>query len=309
MTADEDKQLHELKGRTGSRETLERRQVKARDAMVQADYRLKALELNLDQCREEVARLEGFSLTGLMSALAGRKQQRLALMREQCAALEKQYTECEATLAALQREVGEIERELAQARSAAAEYKALLARKEEEIAGSAEGGEALRRVSEQLSAARVVVESIQKAIDAGDEALRDLHAEQQTASTLGRCRVADARGVLSTMMNASRHGTADECAARVSRSLRRFHTRLCEVMARESEEGKEALAAAGFSVEALAANFAGHWLASGASGEQSAGHVERELINANMLLEKHLADAQGCVASHERERRQLIESA
>lgn len=301
MTQQDDNPLSKSTGRCETREELKLREVKTRDEMVQVDYRLRALAMNLEQCRSELVRLEGLSLTGLISVLSGNKATRLARIRDQCAEFERQIDTCETELAGLQGEVSEIEQALTLALSSATET-------ESRPGDGVEGPDGMSRMSGDLSAARSVVDILQKAIDAGEEALRDLRGEQETASTLGRCKVVDVRGGLGSMMNVSRRGTGNECASRVRQSLRRFRSQLAAVLAQDHPEGKEELRVVDAELEGMEANFSGHWLASSASGEASADHVERTLVTANMLLEKMMADSRPRVDSCEPQRRSLIEN-
>ncbi len=270
--------------RNETREELKLREVQARDRMVQVDYRLQALEINFEQCRAELARLEGFSLTSLISAMSGSKESKLKQMQEQCTEIEHQIDTCESEQVALQREVSEIDQAIAQALTTETEH-------EFPLADNAEGAEAQSGMSRNQSPARSSTDTIQKAIDVCEETLRDLHNEQETTSTLGRCKVVDVKGVLGGMMNVSRRGTSNQCASRVSQSLRRFRHRLAAVLALNPPDAKEALGAADAELEEMEKNFSAHWLASSASGEESADHVERTLMTANMHLEKLMIES------------------
>ncbi|MFQ5502764.1 MAG: hypothetical protein ACE5EQ_10765 [Phycisphaerae bacterium] len=292
MTTKIDNPQKVSQSRSETREELKLREVRARDQMVQVDYRLQALEINFEECRAELARLEGFSLTGLFSALTGSKESKLKQIQDQCAEIEHQIDTCESEQVALQREVSEIEQAIAQALTTETSH-------ESPLADNTEGTETQSGLSGDQPATRSAIDTIQKAIDACEETLRDLNNEQETTSTLGRCTVVDVKGVLGGMMNVSRHGTSKQCASRVSQSLRRFRNRLAAVMALNPTEGKEALGATDAELEEMEKNFSAQWLASSASGEESADHVERTLMTTNMLLEKLMNESRQSKSSCE----------
>jgi chromosome segregation ATPase len=303
-----DATLTGLKQQVQARAGQTARRAEAGAALSEAQCKLRAIELCLEELRRETATLEGFNLTALFYGVMGRKQARLADVRAAVAELEQRHAECGETEAALRSEMERLDRSLEQGADASREYEQLLARKQADIHRSGDARAArLREIGEAFQAAEAGARLIEKTIAACDESLADLRGECEVACKIKRSTVTDAKQ-LKFLMNASRRHTAGECAARVQQSLRRFGRRLEELRGR---------AAAGPCCDELkrlderlgrfADGFAKEWFERSGADCDSADAVEQALASARMVLERLGADARRDVEALEQSRRGVIE--
>lgn len=220
-----------------------------RRAMMESEHRLSIMRLQLEAIQKELSSMEGFGLGGLLSRVAGDRESKLRETRQMLGEARLKYDAESRSLRAIQSEIASLDQKITVA--------VARARKEgrptpgmakgpggirpkstnpqsnlPEVAASIDSTSASvarenRNQESSLSTSETPAAGDRKmllgrAIEAGDEARRDLLSEIETVGTLGRCNVAAPRGVLRMMMNRSRAGTADECAGRVRKSLDRF---------------------------------------------------------------------------------------
>lgn len=310
MADDMTRRLAELKDRMRSGRCKAAEQVEMRDRLVQMQYRLRAIELQLEEANEEVKKLAGSSLSGLVYSLMGSKGERLERARQAHQELEKQYDKCRREVEELDRQVGRMDSQVHDDRTSAEEFERLLAEKQEQIAERDDNRNAeLSRLCEADDAAQADVKCVERAVKAGTEALRDLNEEIETVSTLGRCRVIEASRMLKGVMAATRGKTSDQCAERVKQSIGRFRLALNEVLKRcSSDAGPEMLEINAW-LERVGEAIAGSWLSREARGEESADHVSQRLQMANMVVEKTLNAVRERARAAEDARRSYVESA
>lgn len=125
--------LEELRAQVEARGQLDQHHRGVREELVEAQYRLRGLELQVQQAEMAVRGLEGFNLDSLVLGLLGRKAQRLEQARQLKTETERQYTECTEAVTTLEREMTRAERQVEQIDSVRQEYDLLLAAKREQI--------------------------------------------------------------------------------------------------------------------------------------------------------------------------------
>ncbi|MCG8404976.1 MAG: hypothetical protein MI923_07250 [Phycisphaerales bacterium] len=310
MTTDTDQQLATLRDKSQSRARLEQRYSETRDALNEAQSKMRGVELYLEQAQAELKQLEGFSFTGMVYGLLGQKGDRLAKAQQVCAELEQQHEECAQALSALEEEVSGLSRELEQAGQADAQYQELLAEKQKQLETVGdERGARLAELKKDWSATQDAIKAIKRAMEACEEALSDLHGEMEVVSTLGRCQVAAPRGALRVVLNASRHHTAGDCAGRVRQSIGRFRRKLSDVVSKYGPDAEKNLLKLDDDLDRISNEFSASWLKDAYTHEQSAEFVDQLLQGANMLLEKKLMEMKQEADSLEGQRQAVIEKA
>ncbi len=304
------RKLADLKDRMQSGESTAAEQVEMRDQLVQMQYRLRAIEFQLEDAHKEVQNLAVRSISGLVYTMMGTKGERLEHARATHEELENQYGKCSGDVAELERQVAGLESRIHENDSSAEEYKKLLADKQDQISNcDDERGPQLKRLREAADAARTDVKCVERALKAGADALRDLNEQIETVSTLGRCPVIEGNHMLRGVMAASRHKTSHQCAERVKRSICRFRRALNDVFERCGSETDAALLEINAWLERVCEDFAGVWLSREACGEQSADYVSERIRMANMVVEKTLNTVRDRAKAAEDASRSYVESA
>lgn len=297
----------EVKQQVAGAEELARRQAEKRKALLDAEFRLQTIEIQLRQATAEVTRLEGFSLSSLLGALSGTKTAQLSGARQSLADLEAQYDALAGTVDSLRSEVERLEGDADRADEARRQWAQLCDAKAAEI--ESRGGAAadtMRRLDAELAEARSSVKRLKRAMEAGDEARRGLLDEIESLSTLGRCRVSEGHRLISTFINHALKSTIDQCAGRVRQQVRRFAHRYREAIGQEADRELTDILAA---LEGVGRDFSRDWFYADSDMNNSSGFVVGLLVTANMHLEKQLNAAGQRLADLESQRRSLIESA
>lgn len=245
------------------------RQATARAELVLLQTQVRAVELRMEQVRTEVAGLAGLSLSGLMYGLLGQKSRRLDEARQTYAELERQHAEQSVMLASLEREVAELTRLV--------------------DAGLAPRGVDHATISND-AVKSPMLERIEQAIAACQEAARDLRDEMEVHSMAGRVRLVGGHRAIRAVMRVGRSRTADECAERVRRSIARFQRLIGGVLGGSEVDGE--MLTVDRDLARAAAEINGRWIESGATSGASLEWLAERLGLADMLLERKLRDAQ-----------------
>ncbi len=296
----QDRHLAQLKNKLQDHARLDERHRKLQDNLVDTQYGARAIEVQLHSAKSELKKLGGFSLEGLILSLMGKKTAQLAQTRQACEQLEQQYCECEESLEQLEREVAGLENEIEASGNSEAEYHSLMATKQDQILrGGDEAAERLRQLSEESQAARATIEAVRKVIAARKEAWSDLRSEVEVISTLGRCRVSEGCGGIEMIMNASRKGTAEQCASRVRQALGRLERRLNEVIDGQNALAGDDLTELDRHLAHYGDNFSGGGFFKGARAGESVDDVANLLCGAEGVLDERLVAAERRAAAVE----------
>ena len=278
-----------------------------RKNLVEMQYRLQAMELQVGAAAEEVRSLENFSLTGLLSTLRGNRQERAEEARDQLHQLQTQFDAALDAFETLQRQVTDLEARVAEGDRARAEYEAAFSAKlrRAEVSGG-ESADRLGAISIELQSLQNQSEMLKKAIKAGDEARRGMLEEIETLSTMGRCRVAEGHKAISMFINSALKSTYDQCAARVRQGCRRFVQRFEEGMGPgglRAEDGTEEMHK---TLRRIADQFDKNWFFS-TDDFNSNGYVVGMLQNATMIVERRQNEVAERIELLTEERRKLVE--
>ena len=268
--------------RSESAEEARGRYAQVRRELEQAECALRVVEMHFEQAVSELRSLEGFSLSGAIQGLLGRRGERIERARAVAAELEARYESCQKTLAGVAERVADLARQVEQLDSAASDHDALLAQKLRDIeASGGEPAERLRQLAVEIDDAKSTVKTGEKTLKAAEEARGDLLDESETVAALGRRRVAGGSRTMRAVVNARRGKTAEPCAERVCQSVGRLRRRLAEFTERLGENSAHDLVDAGDSLERLTETFNGASLQCTATTNE----FERQIRGARDLIE------------------------
>jgi len=300
--------LQELKVKSEQAAAVVAEHETRRREMVDRQYQLQALELQVRQAAAEVEQLEGFSLTRLLSGLSGGRKYKAEQARAALERLEDQYDAASEALDALTSRVGELERQSQAAQDARARYEAACAERLQ--AASARGDESAARIGDATQAVTRAKEArtlVEKAIEAGNEARRDLLGEIETLSTMGRCRVAEGHRAITAIMNTALKGTVEQCAGRVRTSVRRFARHFGDAVRSVQADANDEVTALQSSLQRIGSELGGPWFQRDGEDSDSSGHVNVVLQSADLYLDVLLQKARQQTAQAEAEQRRLAE--
>lgn len=301
--------IAELKSKAEDKAAVVAREREAKALLVENAYKLRSLETHLDALREQLEKLDGFSVDNIVYSILGRKQQQVASYEEQLDAFSLQHEECEQAVDRLEAEVANLDKQLRSYGNVEAEYEALLASKQEALAGSEQNAETLRELTNNVDAATGVVNRIAKAAEAIEELMRDIRDEVETLSTLGRCRVAEGHKAISAIVNAGRDKTAKLIADHIRQGLRRFNRRFAEALDNGDVDDDGTLGDLASLLEQYTQRFDVQWFYNPQDAEESTSNVYDKLYLADSLIDKQLGLAKERLREIEAKRREFLESA
>lgn len=233
-----------------SMDDLERKLTAAAEAVRQHDVyalrlssladRTRAVRNEIDSLRDrltdeekDVERLEGRSLTRILAALRGSRDDDLALERAQADAVRYRLAEAEAKLAVLRAEDDDTRSRLAALSSAQAIHAGLIKEKEDRLAASGTpSGRRLLEIAEErggLDAELTELAEASHAADAAAEALDAVRASLSSAQSWSTYDTFFGGGAISSAVKHSRLDEAAAAAARADRRMALLRTELADV--------------------------------------------------------------------------------
>jgi len=217
--------------------------------------RLTELTAQLDDVRKaladeerDVARLEGLSLTRVLAALRGSRDDDLARERAEADAAEYRVADANSRLEAVRREYEDAQARLQALASAPASYAALLDEKEQVLTASDDPrGRELLEIADERGRWTGELHEIAEAVRAADTARRALAEVERHLSSASGWSTYDTffgGGAISSAMKHSRLDEAARAAAHADRCLAVLRTELADV-------GGMALTAPGLAVDGM----------------------------------------------------------
>jgi len=245
----------------------------------QAAVRLRALEFRLSELQRELSTLNGMTLTAALTGLLGSRRQRAESLQEECDAIRAEQAELTVALRSLEAQIE--------------------ARPVGDVSTPRTGTSSLRGESAGNTTATLrtipaadagALAAIRKAIDAVDDARKEVRESEEIVATLGRCRVADMKG-LRALMGAARDRTANDCAGHARRAIQRADRLLAEVMKLSVASAAPELPAIAEELKAWTQSLGGGALRADAVGVDSADAICERLHTLSMVLERLQRDA------------------
>jgi len=240
MLADLDARMADAKARLAAWKRLSQALPLARENADKIAYQRNTLEACLEEIQGDITRLESFSLTGLLDAILGQKERKLALKKEEHAALQTEFEQCNASLASAEQNVRDIERQLTELGDIEGEYRALGEEKQQLILDS--GGptaDSLNILLQELDDARTRRHKLEKAIQLGQHARERIHSMTKSLGRAGNKRVAShALGALgATVLNSALQQGARGSVGRAGGGFEQFSQALSELDLSQGDHG------------------------------------------------------------------------
>ncbi|RIK68242.1 MAG: hypothetical protein DCC65_03350 [Planctomycetota bacterium] len=297
----------ELRRRHEAGEKARTQHDEKRKLLVDMQYRLQAMELQLAATEEELRALEGVSLSRILHALKGDRASRADAARQALSALNAQYDAAVDAANDLIRQISDIERRLDPDGSARADYeRALAAKLREAETADTPASAALRDIANRIAAHTAVADTIRRTMAAGDEARTDLLREIETISSLGRCRLAEGARPLEFLMGMARDKIVEDCARRVQHALRRYLSRYDEALATLADGADESARRLRPDLEDAAHAFNAEALLREAAEPPGASALQSLLAETAMVLEQCLNRCTAEIGRLEEDRRRAV---
>lgn len=265
--------------------------VARRRKLVEEECRLQAMALQLTALQRDIDDTQRGGVFGRFGRPKAGRETRIRELHATMNEARKKYAAATRAINSLQSEVAKLEKELAALQRDRLKRRSIAVESSNrapapppmpgaESAAPEIPGEAVDR-----SVILNRIKLMQKAIDACDESRRDILSEIETVSTMGRCRVAQANGILNGIMDAGRDDAADDCAGRVSRSVERFLRIRREALVGDESPPDAIEFESVHLIERCMREFCGAWLRCDLTGNTPAMAVVDALMQAMMYLE------------------------
>ena len=304
-----DDELTQARQALADRERLERELRQAESSLEVERQGLKALSEQFRREDEQVRRLEGVSLVGLIYTVLGSKETRLSDERQELLAAKLKYDNARRRVAALERDVAGLRDRIARLSE---RYEALLSEKEQALLAQAgPAAQRLNAMTKELAEARSQEREIVEAIQAGDMAFSGLNRAAQAldgATGWGTWDILGG-GMLASMAKHSRLDEAQAAVQEVQPLLQRFERELNDVGGAEAvtiETGGLAAFADIFTDSLLVDLFVQAKISDSLEAVQSMAARIRDLV-ARLSRQRETLARQ--IETLERTRRELLEQA
>lgn len=210
-------------------ERLERELRQAESSLETERQGLQALSEQFRREDEQVRRLEGVSLVGLIYSVLGSKETRLSEERQELLSVKLKYDNARRRVAALERDVADLRARITGLRE---HYEALLAEKEQALMTQAgPAAQQLNELANELAEARSQEREIVEAMQAGEMACSGLNRAAKAledATGWGTWDILGG-GMLTSLAKHSRLDEAQAAVQEVQPLLQRFERELNDV--------------------------------------------------------------------------------
>jgi predicted nucleic acid-binding Zn-ribbon protein len=225
-------QIFQAHQETAEYDRLQRGLERTERSLENAQRDLKALADSLRKENEDVLRLEGTSLVGIIYAVLGRKETRLDEERQELLAAKFKHDNAARQVMSLERDADDLRKQLAGLRGAPERYAALMEAKENLLKREpGEAGRHLMDLTERLSDLHNQDRELQEAIQAGQRVQAGLDravAALESASNWGTWDLLGG-GMLSSAVKHGHLDDAHQAIQEVQPLLLRFQRELAEV--------------------------------------------------------------------------------
>jgi len=298
-----------------------------RRALVDAEYRLRTIQVQLDRLGEEAESLEGVNFSSIFAGLSGTRRERLMAVRAEMEKLQALFESTAESIESLRGEVDALERsaKAGQKSSSVDDGKLPIAKDgprahalteagalaeagseddaREGVSGEASASDAVNNEAARpgepprvLAATRTPGPSeaqLAAAIEVCAEVRRDVRDEIEVAGSVMRPNQFRRFKLVSAVIKQTQRMIAGEGAERVRQSLRRLLRKLGEVTGGPGETNFEELAKLVAELNSFASGFSVDGFARGNDGPGSAYDLLTRLQIVEMHLEKAINDLHG----------------
>ena len=225
-------QLQEAKERLRQKRKYEEHLQRVTKFFQEEVEKKERLQLQLSKEKEDVAKLESFSLTNIFYTIIGRKLEKLDKEQQEVLAAKLKYQEALETIEDVRKEIEEYKDKLLNVRDAEQDYDWLMEEKERLIHDTDSlWSEELFKIAEKEADATSQLKEYQEAIRAGEEAKRALAKALQSLDSAKGWSTFDmlGGGMITTAIKHSRLDDARETIHQAQNSLRHFQEELLDI--------------------------------------------------------------------------------
>ncbi|WP_077212941.1 hypothetical protein [Bacillus dakarensis] len=232
MFADINKQLQDVKENLRKKKKYEEHVQRATAVLLEERQKRDQLKTILTKEKEDVARLEGFSLTNIFYTLIGKKLEKLDQEQQEVLSAKLKYKEALQTIEDLEGEIREYKEKLVLVVDADHQYKQLLQKKELLIHDTqSPWSEELFEITEKEAEIFSNIEEYNEAITAGEEAVEMLDLAIKSLDSAKGWSTFDmiGGGMISTAIKHSHLDDAEEHIHQAQKGLRHFQEELADI--------------------------------------------------------------------------------
>lgn len=263
-----------------------------RQQLVEAEYGLKAIRMQLAAMVQDLESLESLTVTSLLARIKGDRSDRIRGARQQVRQVQDKLAETADAVDALRREVEESEQRREIERTTSESRKERLSEGDYRV--SQPGGPSHEESAggdEAVIIAEDRIKIVRRAAELCEEARKGVMAEMETAGRLDKCNVAAVNAVASGLLGATTDHARKEMGQRVRNDVRRLLTHLDEAIAAGPSPAIAEELDARAKLARFAEQFDGRWFARHYPGSEAVDELLHTLELVDMLLERRLNDA------------------
>ena len=204
-------------------------QERLRDEIQEAKTKLNHFKAQLDKENRDVEKLEGWTITGFMLVMTGKKEERLQLEKEEAVKAKLQYDEWHVTVKELEEEDREVSEKLIQLGNPERKYGMLLEEKEKLIHDSSSPlSDLLYNLAEQSAELKVGLKEVKEAEEAAAMARLKLDTASDLLGSAKNWGMLDLAGgdLISTYAKRSKMDEAQRALHEAQRYLKRLEKEL-----------------------------------------------------------------------------------
>tara|TARA_R110002073_G_scaffold335442_4_gene527429 strand:+ start:169 stop:1107 length:939 start_codon:yes stop_codon:yes gene_type:complete len=231
MLNDFNERLAIAKANLRQKEKLESMLRSARLLLTEAKHEQTSLRQIAEKEHSDLAALEGLSLTGLLHAMLGSKEQRLDKERKEFVAAKLKFDQVTATVDDLREEVQRLTDESSRLENAGTEYERVLVEKEQYLSDNdSDIARKLVELTQRIADLTADQKELDEAVEAGQFALQSVERIRDTLASAANWGVLDmfGGGMLTTMAKHSKIDAAKDQARIAQRRLLRFEEELAD---------------------------------------------------------------------------------
>ncbi|WP_113926615.1 hypothetical protein [Bacillus sp. P14.5] len=221
------------------------RQNSLQEEIKEARTKLTHLKGELQKENQDVEKLEGWTITGLLLTMTGKKEDRLQKEKEEAVKVKLQVDEWELTLQELLQEEREVSSKLTELGSPHTRYELLLETKEKMIHDSSSPlSQLLFNLAEQSAEYKAQLKEVKEAEDAAALALLKLDSASDSLESAGNWGMVDmvGGGLISSAAKRSRMDEAQRSLHEAQRYLKKLEKELADL----NMESTQTLQVSGF---------------------------------------------------------------
>ena len=210
-----------------------------RQAVLELEYALDALDKQMQVLAEELHATETAKISRFLENLTGTKQRQIDRIHALQDQLNCRRGQMNQMLEGLNQEIATLNDLAKEAATKQSQHEARRDQRRKEIeSNGGEQAEQLAKCRVDAECSEVMLNKLKSALDASEEARRDLLSEMETVSTFGRNKMLRANRALKMISNHVRKSATEDCARRVRQSMTRLKRKLDDLLQVNTKDGE-----------------------------------------------------------------------